>query len=146
MGHEDEGASLAVLLRAAMDRMELSNRGLAVKLAGGTRNKDEIDKHRKTVRRILGGKQHRVQPTTAAALERILETPAGYWPTSRRTARPRYGPIEAAEKAVRLLDAGEAVPMEARERLAVQLVETAELCRALAARLRQEAVAEGSGR
>lgn len=136
------GVGLADRLSAAMAEAGLSNRGLAVKMAGGTRDKDRIERYRRQVRRILSGEQKTVQRTTAALLAEVLRTPVDYWPTERAAAK---SPLEAAELLIRRLDAGEDVRPETRYDVALQLEETAALCGRLAVRLRAGVAGERSG-
>jgi transcriptional regulator with XRE-family HTH domain len=135
MGHEHEsGGSLAELLRAAMAAKGLSNRGLAVKLAGSTSDKDEIEKHRKTVRRILSGKQRIVQRETAERLAEILGTEVDYWPVSRATISSNATGL--AEEMLRQLRAGAVLPAARVAEVADAIEETARYALGLAAELR----------
>lgn len=134
--------SLADRLQAAMTASGLTRRGLAVKLAGGTADKTQVERYRTAVRRILRGEQKTVLEKTAAKLSEVLDVPIGYWPTER-SPRPQQ-PVELAEELLRRLDEGEAVPPPALESAAAQLDETALLYGEIAARLRASAAAEGS--
>lgn len=145
MGHEEQtGGSLAELLRAAMAPKNLSNRGLAVLLAGGTGDKDAIDNHRKMVRRMLRGKQKTVQRQTAVRLAEILGTEVDYWPVSRATVSSNATGL--AEEMLRQLRAGARLPEARVTEVADAIEETARYALALAADLRSAGQAEGTDR
>lgn len=133
---------LADRLQAAMDDAGLSRRGLAVRLAGSTADKTQIERWRKAIRRMLSGQQKTIQAATAARLSEILGVPTRYWPTDR-SLRPLQ-PIQAAEELLRLRAAGEPIPEGELEAMATVLEETATIYRRLADQLRSSSASEGS--
>lgn len=123
-----------------------SKRALALLLADGRADdRRVVDDYRKQVGRWLRGGQRGVQQRTAEMLAEALDTPIDYWPISRPDLQPGGRAIDVAEDLLRRLDAGEQVPRNLLDRVAVQVDETADLCVQLAGRLRAGGEAVRSG-